>query len=264
MFKVVALCCIVGIASGAAAPVRAQAQEPLAESSHEPAQSVPAESLPLGPRSERSLHSAERESRSLAAQDSARSGLGLSRTLASLVVVVGLAYIGALVWKRIATRRGGLMAALGAAGRAPSGVLEILARYPVARTQRLVLLRVGRRVLLVCQSSSVRSGSGAMVTLAEISDPDEVATILRAVRQSDGESSVSAFKAAMVELDQQAPVQPAESELRFTTAEGDSVEWRDERIQIPTRSASEDVEPDPAIGRLRARLAAMREKGTLA
>lgn len=103
-----------------------------------------------------------------------------------------------------------------------------------------------------------------MTTLAEISDPDEVATLLRAVRQSDGESSLCAFKAAMVEADQQAPVHTTEAELRFTTPEGDSIEWRDERIQIPVRSDSAHVELDPAIGTLRARLAAMREKGTLA
>ncbi len=263
MFKVGTMCCVVALASAAAAPAWSHSDLLVSEISREPANIAPPESRPLGTRTERGSQSEDRESRSIA-QGATKGGLGLSRTLASLVVVVGLAYIGALAWKRIATRRGGLMAALGAAGRAPSGVLEILARYPVARTQRLVLLRVGRRVLLVCQSSGARSGSGAMATLAEISDPDEVATILCAIRQSDGESSVSAFKAAMVELDQQAPSQPAEAELRFTTAEGDSVEWGDERIQIPLRSTPADPESDPAIGRLRARLAAMREKGTLA
>jgi len=58
-----------------------------------------------------------------------------------------------------------------AAGR-PSGVLEILARYPVSRGQTLLVLRFGRRIVLAHQAG------GTMQTLSELSDPNEVAQML--------------------------------------------------------------------------------------
>jgi len=57
------------------------------------------------------------------------------------------------------------------AGR-PSGVVEVLARYPVARGQHVVLLKVGRRVIVVHQ------GGQSMRTLSEFSANDDVADIL--------------------------------------------------------------------------------------
>ncbi|MFM7261213.1 MAG: flagellar biosynthetic protein FliO [bacterium] len=75
----------------------------------------------------------------------------------------------AIVLARSAIRRfGGKLAA----GRRPSGVVEILARYPVARGQQVVLLKVGRRVLVVHQGAQV------MQTLSEFSSADDVADIL--------------------------------------------------------------------------------------
>ncbi len=57
-------------------------------------------------------------------------------------------------------------------GKRPSGVVEILARYPVARGQQVVLLKVGRRVLVVHQ------GAQAMQTLSEFSEADDVADLI--------------------------------------------------------------------------------------
>jgi flagellar biogenesis protein FliO len=228
----------------------AQAQQPKAASD--------VESRPIGPE----RRSADSESSQPPTAVPA-SSLGLSRTFASLVVVVGIAYVGALAWKRFASRRSGLMAALGAGGKAPSGVLEVLARYPVARAQRLVLIRVGRRVVLVCQSSGIKSSSGGMSVITEFTDADEVASLLRSVRHADGTDSVASFKGAIKELDH-APLPDLQAEMRYVSAQGDTVEWRDERIQMPAPRATTSESPDPAVGRLRSRLAAMREKGTCA
>jgi flagellar biogenesis protein FliO len=75
----------------------------------------------------------------------------------------------AIVLARSAIRRfGGKLAA----GRRPSGVVEILARYPVARGQQVVLLKVGRRVLVVHQ------GAQGMRTLSEFSSNDDVADLI--------------------------------------------------------------------------------------
>ncbi len=57
-------------------------------------------------------------------------------------------------------------------GKRPSGVVEVLARYPVARGQQVVLLKVGRRVLVVHQ------GAQAMQTLSEFSAAEDVADLI--------------------------------------------------------------------------------------
>lgn len=59
-----------------------------------------------------------------------------------------------------------------AGGGKPQGVIDVLARYPIARGQSLVLIRLARRVLLIHQAA------GTMSTLSEVSDPDEVAALI--------------------------------------------------------------------------------------
>ena len=63
-------------------------------------------------------------------------------------------------------------------GGRPSGVLEVLGRYPIARSQSLVLLKLGGRVVLVHQT---RAG---MTAISEISDPQEVAALLARVESA--------------------------------------------------------------------------------
>lgn len=57
-------------------------------------------------------------------------------------------------------------------GKRPSGVVEILARYPVARGQQVILLKVGRRVIVAHQNGQ------AMQALSEFSTPEDVADIM--------------------------------------------------------------------------------------
>ncbi|MCX5689272.1 MAG: hypothetical protein NTV94_05690 [Planctomycetota bacterium] len=90
------------------------------------------------------------------------------------LVIASILAIGALV-RRVAPASG-LMGALGARGRAPSGVLEVLGRYPVSRGSMLVLLKLDRRVLLVNQACG--RGGTTMTTLTEITDPAEVAALV--------------------------------------------------------------------------------------
>lgn len=216
------------------------------------------ESLPLGPSS---ASTAQPDSDATLNQQAPAASIGFSKTLGALIVVVGLAYISALLWKKAARSRGTLIAALGPAGRSPSGIVEVLARYPVSRSQRLVLLRVGPRVLLLCQSSGLKAAGAGLATLTEFTNPDEIASILHSVRQTTGTSNEAAFRETLREVDQSMPTQPDHAVLRSTTPDGDTIEWRDERIVIPTqRPATPDL-TDPAIGRLRDRLAAMRSNG---
>lgn len=112
---------------------------------------------------------------------------------------------------RVASAKsGGLMGAMGAGGRAPSGVLSVLGRYPVSRGSTLVLLKVDRRVLLISQSSS-RTGGVGMQTLCEITDPEEVASILVKTRDEEEASKAKTFEKILRESDRRTAtvVQPA-------------------------------------------------------
>lgn len=93
-------------------------------------------------------------------------GLGgeFTRTAGALAVVIGVLLIGYMLVRRM----GGPLAS----GGRPGGVLEILARYPIGRRQHLVLLKMGRRILLLHQHGTELS------TLADVSDPDEAASLL--------------------------------------------------------------------------------------
>jgi len=87
-------------------------------------------------------------------------------TLCALALVIGLIFLLRHVINRFS-------------GKTPtssrSGVVEVMARVGVAPKQQVLLLRLGGRVLLVGQSAN------GMNTLADINDPDEVASVLAAV-----------------------------------------------------------------------------------
>lgn len=103
----------------------------------------------------------------------------ITTTLASLLAVVGLIVILAAIYKWMSAKAGGLAGQIGAAGKSPSGLVSVLARYPLGRGQTLVLLKLDRRVLLLCQSTSGRVRGGVTTrTLSEIADPEEVASII--------------------------------------------------------------------------------------
>lgn len=123
-----------------------------------------------------------------AAVDSSKSSLrGIARTGGALAVVLGLILILRFLIVKFSGVTGGLRAQLGAAGKAPSGVLFVLGRYPVSRGMSLVLLQLDQRVLLLSQTSE------GFHTLAELSDPDEVASIIRKVKDDNGESLGAKF-----------------------------------------------------------------------
>ncbi|MEQ9095494.1 MAG: flagellar biosynthetic protein FliO [Phycisphaerales bacterium] len=126
---------------------------------------------------------------------SAKSAGSWTRSLASVAMVIGLILVLAAVARFVSRRTGSVAAMLGPGGRAPSGVLEVLARYPVGRGQVLVLLRIDRRVLLLSQSLAAKGG--AFTTLAQFDDPSEVAAILRQTRDETSESVSARFRQAL-------------------------------------------------------------------
>jgi len=120
-----------------------------------------------------------------------QAGPGWWKTAGAMAIVIGLMLGLWAIFKRWALNHGGFGALSTGRNRAPAGLLEILGRYPVSRGQTLMLLKLDRRVLLVSQSSSARSTS--MTTLCEMTDPEEVASILLRAADADGRSMASRF-----------------------------------------------------------------------
>jgi flagellar biogenesis protein FliO len=105
----------------------------------------------------------------------------------ALAAVIGLLFLVKTVFRRA----GSLMVV----GNRPSGVLEILARYPVARGQHLVVLKMARRVLLLHQSGAV------MTTLSEVTDQNEVASLLARMEAGSRMKESARFRAALNRFD---------------------------------------------------------------
>jgi flagellar biogenesis protein FliO len=101
----------------------------------------------------------------------------------ALAVVLGI-----LLLARVCLRRAA--GGLGGGGR-PSGVLEVLARYPIGRGHSLVLLKLSRRVILVHQTGA------AMTTISEVTDADEVATLLGRMEAGSRSREAVKFRSAL-------------------------------------------------------------------
>jgi flagellar biogenesis protein FliO len=115
-----------------------------------------------------------------------------------------LAAVLGLVWTiRAFMRRAGLATLCsltstgGGGGGQPSGVIEILARYPIpasgggGRGHSLLLIKVGRRVLLIHSTGS------AMSALCEMTDANEVASLLAKLEAGSTPRHAGRFRQAL-------------------------------------------------------------------
>lgn len=131
-------------------------------------------------------------------------GDGWGQTIVALGGVLLLIFGVAQVFKRLARSQGGLAGQLGAGGNAPSGILEVIGRYPITTGLTLVVLKFDRRVLLVSSSSGTRGKNAkgpSMQTLCELTDPEDVASILLKSRSASGESIAHSFERALQDAD---------------------------------------------------------------
>jgi len=119
----------------------------------------------------------------------------------ALAGVIALILTMAWAFKKVSASSGGLAGAVGAGGRAPAGLVEVLARYPIASRQMLVVLRFDRRVLLCCMTRGSRGVSAAMTTLCELTDPEDVASVLLKARDEAGESIARSFERSLREAE---------------------------------------------------------------
>ncbi len=198
------------------------------------------EALPLGPATRRTQSPSDdaSQARSGGALDG---GAGVARTVLALGAVIGLILVLRFGVKRVAGSAGGLLSQLGPGGRAPSGLVTILGRYPVGRGQTLVLLKLDSRVLLMCQTAE------GFRTLSEVTAPEEVASILVKTRDEDGESLASRFRGMLSAVE------------RSGTDGDESSRWPTSPRQAwMNAEGHEAVQPGSAVSALRRRLESLR------
>jgi flagellar biogenesis protein FliO len=73
-------------------------------------------------------------------------------------------------------------------GGGGGGAIQVLARTAISPKQRIILLQVGRRILVVAD------GGPSLTTLAEIDDPAEAAAL---IAQLQSEKSAGSFSSAL-------------------------------------------------------------------
>jgi flagellar biosynthetic protein FliO len=166
-------------------------------------------------------------------------GLDVQRLVTALGIVLGLILLARWVLRRF----------FGVAGatRATRAV-QVLARSPLSPKQQLMLLRVGRRVIVVGDAG------GQLNTLSEITDPDEVASLIGQVQDDHtGRASKSfgnLFGRMQGKFDDEAAGAEAEP-----AATGQS---REEGVD--QRDGDGTVDGDPAVDSTRQELSGLMDR----
>lgn len=171
---------------------------------------------------------------------------GTLNTILALAGVLALILLAAAGLRRFARGSGGLIGQLGPGGRAPSGVLSVLGRYPIARGTTLILLKVDRRVLLLCQSHGrgITAGS-SLSTLCELTDPEDVASILLKTRDDEESSLAQRFERLLADEDR-AHASPFDDALTPTREPSDP-RARGIGAALPTPAAPAPASSTPDI-----------------
>lgn len=239
------------VATIIAEPAAAPAERAATPATSGPAPRTPDSLRPLGKPAPTPIAAPVTDAQPASPADARSMPAWLSQVLALAGVVAVILLVGSLV-RRFAPAAG-LMGALGPRGRAPSGVLEVLGRYPVSRQGMLVLLKVDRRVLLVSQTSG-RAGH-RMETLTEITDPADVASLVAKTADRDAPGRI--FERAMDRLGGDARPMPASQPVAPQATVSDT---SPRPVAKPRVAPSESAMLDGSVAArtLRARLATMQ------
>lgn len=152
--------------------------------------------------------------------------LHLPQILGALAVVLALAF--ALRWLLRNTMGGG-------AGHRSSGAIQVLSRSAIAPRQQLMLIRIGRRLVLVANTGT------QMNALCEITDPEEVASLLGQIQQEKHNSITGTFASLF-----------GRAKSEFPSADASDQHEHDE--------TAEREELDPAAGTTREELNGLLDK----
>lgn len=187
----------VTLLAGTMAAAQTQRPDPRGSAPASATRGAPSEdSIPLG-----TPQGSPAKSGAQAAPVASASRFGGVQTMLALGGVLVVAGAGAYLLRRTARRSGGLWSAVGAGGRSPAGIVEVLGRYPLTRGQTLLLLRLDRRVLLVGQSGGSRLSAPSMTTLSEVTEAEEVASILTKARDVEEEKAAARFTSLLRRFD---------------------------------------------------------------
>jgi flagellar biogenesis protein FliO len=113
------------------------------------------------------------------AAPSAAPALDWQRVVLALAAVVGLILLMRWIVRRFV---------VGSSQARGKRFAEVLARVPIAPRQHLLLMRVGRRLLVVGDS-----GGQQLATLCEVTDADEIAALLAEARSDGADALTRAF-----------------------------------------------------------------------
>lgn len=180
----------VGTVNQATSAPLASRSDDVAKQVHSPIPVSPNENLPIGSptsviQSKTDLTSGQIDDGVLGTLDPRSNDV--TKVIGALAIVVGLI----LLLKVFLRKSGGFLAG---AGSRPSGVVEILAKYPVGRGQNIVLLKVARRIVLLHQTGS------SMTTLSEMTDADEVAEVLARLEAGSTEREAERFRKTLTQF----------------------------------------------------------------
>ena len=114
--------------------------------------------------------------------------LDFKRVGLALAIVLGAIYVTNRVWRK--------MGMPGAGGRA-SGSLQVVSRLSIAPKQQILLIRVGRRLVLVGNTGT------NMSALTEIVDPEEAGGLIGQVAVEKDESSTASFHSVLGDQEKQ-------------------------------------------------------------
>jgi flagellar biosynthetic protein FliO len=120
-------------------------------------------------------------------------------TVGAMTLVLGLIF-----GLRFALRK---LAPAASVGSGQSRLVEVLSRTPVGPKQQVLLLRVADRLLLV------GAGSDGMSTLAEITDPEQMADLIGAAERAKANSLSNSFASALRSLRGKADRDAADLEM---------------------------------------------------
>jgi hypothetical protein len=194
---------------------------------------------------------------------------GMIGPLAVVLVLIAMLAGFVVLIARVRGKMGGgasLGASLGAGGRAPAGILEVLGRYPLARGLTLVLLKVDRRVLLLSQTRNGRLGGLSLSPICELDSPEDVASILLKVRDADSASLTNKFASVFRSLDREAVDKVESVEVMTTIAPPENLPKRAKGVthkpaQMSAASAMTEQTGAETAASIRRRLDALRVPG---
>ncbi|HVT82138.1 MAG TPA: hypothetical protein VHM90_15960 [Phycisphaerae bacterium] len=128
-------------------------------------------------------------------------GGGIAQVATALAVVVGLILIGKAMAKKFIP---------GAKGGPAKGVIEILARHPLAKNQSIVLVRIGSQIVALNQ------GRESSQSVLVINEPTEVAKIIGQIEGRNPDSISAGFNKLLANARMDLEESPEEPELRST------------------------------------------------